>query len=141
MLILIFFFLASYLLVLNAEFIAIIILIVYIGGICVLFLSAIFILNYRNMYKITEKKYLKLIALSILYICIFITNFLVFPSINDNIINSNIFFFKNNFLPYAFLTYIINNPIIIYMLTILLFLGVIFVILIASHNKLLKKAN
>lgn len=132
LLILIFFCTAIYLLAINVEFIAIIILIVYIGGICVLFLSAIFIINYHNTQKLQEKKIFFVCILGIIYVIIFIFNIITYPSINNFLVNVT----RDNFLPYGFMQYLIGQPITCYLLTLLLLLGVIFIILITiSKNK------
>lgn len=137
MLILVFFFIATYLLILNVDFIAIIILIVYIGGICVLFLSAIFILNYHDSKKLKETKLKLYFFFSFFSLLFFSLNILRFPNVNFNLLNlTQLKTNTNSNIPYNFIVYIISNQTVFYLLTLLLLLGVVFVILITSKNNI-----
>jgi len=125
------------LLSLNADFLALIYLIVYVGAICILFLFVIMLLNLRSAEMANKPIYKNaLIPYMICYLGIGITYIIAYlsnPGLNHeenlyNLIHEN---FESNFI----ISFIFENITSFILLTILLFLGIVSPIFIAKNKK------
>ena len=127
---------ALILLKLNADFLALIYVVVYVGAICVLFLFVIMLLNIRNT-EIVNKPTYKNEILSYTLVTILITGYLTYSQINipNQIVQTEItnLLSKNSETTFI-LQFIAQNIVSFILLTLLLYLAIIAPIFI-SKNK------